>query len=372
MPSPRSFLDIARVTSARTRSISAENPDGRQSGGALASPGDDSWCSDAASELGRGWKVRPCLRNLEPGQSVTIADITGPGVIQHVWCTVLANVGRWITLRVYYDEHGERGGLPSIQVPLADFFANAVDGRALIDSYPIAVNPKGGMNSYWPMPFRRRIRFEITNDGPKRINEFFYQVTYSLEDVPAEAGYLHAAWRRSMTTRERPEHVILEGVDARGHYAGTYLVWNQLSNYWWGEGEIKFFIDDDPSDAPTICGTGTEDYFGGAWGFVMDHEKELRPRTYSTLFLGYPQAVYGFQEKVGPMVPTHALYRWHVPDPVRFQRNLRVTIQALGWYMDTGKYQPLTDDIASTAFWYQDGVNERVPALPPLNARLPR
>src|SRR6185295_15199905 len=127
---------------------------------------------------------------------------------------------------------------------------------------PIAVNPRGGVNSYFPMPFRKGLKIEVTNDGPETLGELFYQVTYSLQPVPEDAGYLHATWRRSMTTRENPEHVILDGVEGRGHYVGTYLVWNQLSNNWWGEGEVKFFIDDDKKN-PTICGTGTEDYFGG-------------------------------------------------------------------------------------------------------------
>lgn len=345
--------DVSRIVAGTTRSISAENPTGAKSGGAQAEPGNDPHTSAAARELGRGWKVRPCLKDLMPGQSHVLADVEGPGVIQHIWCTVLHGVQRWLALRVFYEGMEE----PSIEVPLGDFFANGVDGSALVNSAMIAVNPKGGMNSYWPMPFRRRIRIEITNDGPEKINEFFYQVSYAQQSVADDAGYLHACWRRGLTTRKHPEHVILDGAadgaQGRGHYVGTYLVWNQLSNGWWGEGEIKMFIDGDPADAPTICGTGTEDYFGGAWGFVMDHASDMRPTTYSTLYLGYPQAVYGATAPRGPIVPVHGLYRWHVPDPIRFERELRVTMQALGWWPG-GVYQPLTDDIASTALWYLD------------------
>ncbi|HZW09051.1 MAG TPA: glycoside hydrolase family 172 protein [Phycisphaerales bacterium] len=342
-------LHIARVRQARTRSISAENPTGGKGMGAQAAPGDDPCCTDAASDLGRGWKVRPCLRHLEPGQTAVLADIEGPGVVQHIWCTVLADVHRFLSWEVRYDGAPE----PSIRTPLGDFFANGIDGRALVASQPIAVNPKGGMNSYWPMPFRRRFTLTIRNDGPKTIPEFFYQVTYSLEDLPEDAGYLHASWSRTLTSRDRPEHLILDRVRGRGHFAGTYLVWNQLSNGWWGEGEVKFFIDGDADDAPTICGTGTEDYFGGAWGFVMDHERDMRPTTYTTPYLGYPQAVYDSTAKLGPRIPSHGLYRWHIPDPVRFERDLRVSIQTLGWWPN-GKFQPLTDDLASTAFYYVD------------------
>ncbi|MBL8765043.1 MAG: DUF2961 domain-containing protein [Phycisphaerae bacterium] len=363
------FPDIARLSDARSRSLSAENPDGRKSGGAQAAPGDPG-TTPAAARLGRGWKVRPCLRDLKPGQRIILADLKGPGVVRHIWCTVLTDVHRWIALRVYYDDNTE----PSIACPLGDFFANGIDGLALVNSAVVAVNPKGGMNAYWPMPFRARIRIEIVNDGPKPIDEFFYQVDYSLEPVPDDAACLHATWRRSMTTRRRPEHVILDGVRGKGHYVGTYIVWNQLSNLWWGEGEVKFFIDGDPPDAPTICGTGAEDYFGGAWGFCMDHARDQRPTTYCTPFLGYPQAVY---DPVGhgrtppmPRVPAHGLYRWHLPDPVRFAQDLRVTVQALGWW-PTGVYQPLTDDLASVAYWYQSPP-AAVPDLPPLEDRLPR
>lgn len=358
--------DLARVTQAQSRSISAENPDGRKSGGALATPTEDPQTSPASRALGKGWKVRPCLRNLDAGQTAVLADVTGPGVIRHIWCTVLHECHRWINLRVYYDGHEQ----PSINCPLGDFFANGLDGSALVDSAVISVNPKGGMNSYWPMPFRRRVRIEISNDGPKPIPEFFYQVSYTLEPVPDDAGVLHAQWRRTLTSREHPEHIILDRARGQGHYAGTYLVWTQLSNAWWGEGEVKFFIDDDPRDAPTICGTGTEDYFGGAWGFVQDHAADMRPTTYSGLYLGYPQAVYGATPKRGPIVPAHALYRWHIPDPIRFHQDLRVTVQALGWWPN-GEYQPLTDDIASVAYWYQLSPMGQ-PPLPPITARFPR
>lgn len=364
---PFGVADISRIVQAQSRSISAENPAGARAGGAQASPGDDPWCTPASAGLGKGWKVRPCLRGLAPGQRVDLADIQGPGVVQHIWCTVLSEVHRWIALEIRYDGLDE----PSVCVPLGDFFANGIDGRALVSSLPIAVNPRGGMNSYWPMPFRRRFRLSIRNDGPREIPEFFYQVTYSLQDVAPDAGYLHAAWRRTPTTRERPEHVLLEGARGPGQYVGTYLVWNQLSNGWWGEGEVKFFIDGDPDDAPTICGTGTEDYFGGAWGFVMDHERDLRPTTYSTPFLGYPQAAYEATPKHGPRVPAHGLYRWHLPDPVRFARDLRVSVQTLGWW-PTGQYQPLTDDIASVAYWYQSNPMGTPFALPSLEERLAR
>lgn len=357
---------IARLSEARTRSASAENPTGAPGAGAMASPGDDEHCTPASARLGRGWKVRPCLRNFTPGRTFTLLDAKGPGAVQHLWMTVLEGVQRWIRLRVYYDGRAE----PSIDVPLGDFFANGIDGLALVNSIPVNVNPKGGMNSYWPMPFREGCRVEVTNDGHAPINELFYQVTW--EERPWREGdaYLHAFWNRSVTSGDRPEHVLLDVAGGPGHYAGTYLVWNQLSSMWWGEGEVKFFIDDDGPETPSICGTGTEDYFGGAWGFVMDHARDMRPSTYSAPFLGYPQAVYGIDPKFGTRPPAHGLYRWHWPDPVRFRSRLRASVQALGWYPD-GTFQPLRDDLASTAFWY--GASPApAPALPPMSGRYPR
>jgi hypothetical protein len=373
---------IAATSEAKTRSISAENPTGKKGGGAQAMPpgkdgkgATDSHCAAAASDLGLGWKVRPCLMNLKPGESFVLADIKGPGVVQHIWMTVLESVHRWMVLRVYYDNQAH----PSIEVPLGDFFANGIDGAALVNSLPIAVNPKGGMNSYWPMPFRKHIRIEVSNDGPKPVEHVFYQIDYALDEVPKNAAYLHASWRRSMTTRQHPEHIILDGVSVgkkgKGHYVGTYCVWSQLSNDWWGEGEVKFFIDGDADDAPTICGTGTEDYFGGAWGFVMDHTRDMTPRTFSTPFMGYPQACYEpiahSKHLMRPRVPQHGLYRWHIPDPIRFRSDLRVTIQALGWWPN-GKYQPLTDDIATVAYWYQTLPSAPLLELPPVEERFQR
>lgn len=325
-----------------TRSISAENPTGARGGGARAAPGDDAHCTDAARRLGRGWKVRPCLRNIEPGQRVDVARIDGPGVVRHVWCTVDAARLADVRLRVYYDDDPAA----AIDTPLGFFFANGADGVARVRSAPIAVNPRGGMNSYWPMPFRRRVRFEVENTGDRPIAELFYQVTCQLEAVSDDAALLHAQYRAATTDAARPEHVLLD-VRGDGQYVGTYLVWTQHAPGWWGEGEMKFFIDDDPDDGPTICGTGTEDYFGGAWGFLDEPMADERPATFSTAYLGYPQVV-----ECAGAAPRHALYRWHLPDPIRFRRRLRATVQALGW-RDDGTYLELEDDLASLALWYQ-------------------
>jgi len=338
---------IALLSDAETRSISAENPRGERAGGAREIPAETS----AASLLGPGWKVRPCI-TLEPGSVTTLADVMGPGVIQHIWMTVDTVAYRSCIVRMYWD--GEE--TPSVEVPLGDLFANVHGLRYNVTSLPVCVNPSGGFNSYWPLPFASRARITVENQYWEPISGFFYQITYALTDVPAQAGRFHAQWRRSMTTREQPEHVILSGVQGQGHYVGTVLGWNQFSNGWWGEGEVKFYLDGD-TDYPSICGTGTEDYFGGAWGFG---------ETFSTAFLGYP-----LWQKAEGEVPRHGLYRWHVMDPIRFRTDLRVTIQALGWWPNH-KYEPLTDDICSVGYWYQAEPHGPFPALPDLAGRWPR
>ena len=330
-----------------TRSISAENPRGEKGGGAKEIPKADS----PASKLGKGWKVRPCI-TLPKNSTVTLAEIPGPGVIEYIWMTVDQKAYRDCVLRFYWDEEKE----PSVEVPLGDFFANGHGLRYNVTSLPVVVNPSGGFNSYWPMPFRKHVRIQISNDRSEDIPCFFYQITYALGEVAIDAAYFHAHWRRSVTLRERPEHVILDGVRGCGHYVGTALSWTQLANGWWGEGEIKFYIDGD-EEYPTICGTGTEDYFGGAWGFG---------ETFSTAFLGYPL----WRREPGE-VPKHGLYRWHIFDPVRFEKDLRVTIQALGWWPDA-KFQPLADDIASVGYWYQEEPHAKFPPVPGPEGRWPR
>jgi hypothetical protein len=333
------------LSDAETRSISAENPSGEKGGGAKAVPDEN----NPASMLGKGWKVRPCI-DLEPQSTTVLADIAGPGIVQHIWITADPKAYRDTVLRMYWDEEEK----PSVEVPLGDFFCNGHGMRYNVVSIPIAVNPSGGFNCYFPMPFRKRALITIENQRWEKITGFFYQITYALTDLPEKIAYFHAQWRRSMTKREHPEHVIVDGIVGQGHYVGTFIAWTQFSSGWWGEGEVKFYIDGD-TEYPTICGTGTEDYFGGAWCFGQ---------TFNAPFSGYPLWHTG-------EVTKHAMYRWHIYDPIRFKHDLKVTIQALGWWPN-GKFQPLTDDIASVAYWYQVEPHAPFPQLPSVEERWPR
>lgn len=343
------FGGLPILSDAETRSISAENPTGERGGGAKHVPVEP---DNPGRGLGKGWKCRAC-RVLTGPETVTLADVQGPGVIQHIWITTDESIYRECLLRIYWDDEQA----PSVEVPLGDFFCNGHGLRYDVNSLMICVNPNGGFNSYWPMPFRKRARIEIENQGNEKPC-FFYQITYSLTEVPENAAYFHAQWRRSMTTREHPEHTILDNIKGQGHYVGTFLAWTQMSNGWWGEGEMKFYMDGD-QEYPTICGTGTEDYVGGAWCF--------NDRTYSTPFLGYP-----LFRREPTEVPRHGLYRWHVLDPIRFKKDLRVTIQALGWWPKEGLYQPLTDDIATVGYWYQTEPHGQFPEMLPRGQRYSR
>jgi hypothetical protein len=343
--------NLARLSNARTRSISAENPDGEKGRGGMATNGTG---ARAARDLGQGWKVSPSIV-LAPASTVTLAEIGEAGALQHIWMTTHPHAWRRLVLRAYWD--GEE--YPSIETPLGDFFANGWCERCNVNSLPVVVNPAGGMNSYWEMPFRQRARLTIENIGPEEV-VLYYQIDYMLTEVPVDVAYFHAQWRRSGPLGYKQVHMLLENVRGKGHYVGTYLAWQANSTGWWGEGEIKFYLDGD-QEFPTICGTGTEDYFGGAWNF--EHPRG-EYGVYSTAFLGMPQVIkpdglYRSQQRFG-------MYRWHIMDPIRFEQDLRVTIQALGW-RSGGRYLPLQDDIASVAFWYQNEPHTPYQVLPDID-----
>jgi hypothetical protein len=336
-------VDISLMRAARSRSVSAENLTGEPGRGGMATSGTG---QGAARDLGVGWKVSPSVV-IGPGARVTLADISGPGVVRHIWLTTAPQWWRRMVLRAHWDDDPQ----PAVLVPLGDFFGQGFAEYAPLSSQFVTVAPHGGLNCYWPMPFRRRATLSLENLSADAA-VVYYQVDYTLEDVPAAAGYLHAEWRRSWPVGEREVHAIVDGVRGRGHYAGTYLAAGVTYPGWWGEGEVKFYLDDD-DQFPTICGTGTEDYFGGAYNWDVPGAGYT---TYCSPFLGMhqvirPDGLYRGQPRFG-------LYRWHGPDPVHFATSLRVTVQDLGWRRD-GRYLPRRDDLASTAFWYLEAPGGR-------------
>jgi hypothetical protein len=346
--------NISRISNAKTRSISAENFSGEKGQAAMATEGTGANC---ARELGQGWKVSPSI-HIGPRQTVTLAEITGPGAIQHIWNTVHPDWWRRLVLRFYWD--GE--DTPSIETPIGDLFCNGWCKRCNVNSLPVAVNPAGGFNSYWEMPFRKSARITLENLTEDECKGYYYQITYALTDVPVDAAYLHAQFRRNNPLPYKEVHTLLDGVKGQGQYVGTYLAWQVNNTGWWGEGEIKFYLDGD-GEFPTICGTGTEDYFGGAWNF---EHPQGEYGVFSTAYLGMPQVIGAGEGGIYRSQQRFGMYRWHVPDPIRFEQDLRVTIQALGWRTG-GRYLPLQDDISSTAFWYQTEPHAPFPALPDRN-----
>lgn len=352
--------NLARLSSARSRSISPENFTGEKGKGGMSTDGP---AAQMARDLGQGWKVSPFVI-IQPGETFTLADIEGSGAIQQIWMTLARGRWRHTILRGYWDGQEQ----PSIECPAGDFFACGWEKYAQVSSLAVCVNPGRAFNCYWEMPFRSRARFTLTNLAEEPIY-VYYQINYALTDVADDVAYFHAQFRRTNPLPYKEVYTIVDGVKGRGHYVGTYMAWGVNNTGWWGEGEIKFFLDGD-GEFPTLCGTGTEDYFCGAYNFDPGSVDRSRPSAYqefTTPYAGMPQVirpdgVYASQQRFG-------LYRWHITDPIRFEQDLRVTIQALGWRTDKDRrYLPLQDDIASVAFWYQTLPTAPFPALPDKDA----
>ena len=341
---------LFELRSAKSRSVSPENLTGEPGRGGMC-PLEKGSAREAARDLGTGWKVNPYII-IKPKETFEIANIEGPGVINHIWLTP-QNRWRNTILRIYWDDQA----CPSVECPVGDFFCMGWNEYAQINSLAVCVNPGSAFNCYWQMPFASRCRMTLENLAEEQV-PVYYQIDYTLEELPAGIAYFHAQFRRVNPLPYKQDYVILNGVKGKGQYVGTYLAWGSNSACWWGEGEIKFFLDGD--DAwPTICGTGTEDYFCGSYDFE-DPKSHDRYLAFSGPYTGFypivPDALYKSQFRFG-------MYRWHITDPIRFESEIRVTIQALGW-REGNRYLPLQDDIASVAYWYQTLPTVPFPALP--------
>jgi len=346
--------NLYRLSDAKTRSISPENFTGEKGKGGMARPEDKDKPNtanafNAARDLGQGWKVNPYVR-IKPDETFTMAEIEGPGAIQHIWMTP---TGKWrfSIFRIYWDDETE----PSVECPVGDFFGMGWNEYAHLVSNAVCVNPGSAFNCYWVMPFRKKCRITMENVDDQNTMTLYYQIDYTLTDVPADAGYFHAQFRR-LNTNTTSDYPIVDGIKGKGHFVGVYLAWGVNNNGWWGEGEIKFFIDGD-TKFPTICGTGTEDYFCGSYNF----DREGRYTEFCTPYSGLhqvirPDGTYRSQQRFG-------LYRWHIMDPVRFEKDLKITIQDLGWHKG-GRYLPQKSDISSVCFWYQTEPHTKYPLLP--------
>ncbi|PUZ23004.1 hypothetical protein DCC81_21595 [Chitinophaga parva] len=347
--------NLFRVSDARSRSISPENFNGAKGGGAMATTGTG---ANASRELGKGWKVSPSVV-IKAHTTFTVAEIDGPGSIQHIWMTPTGN-WRFSIFRFYWDDETT----PSVEVPVGDFFGMGWNKYASLQSAAVCVNPGSAFNCYWPMPFRKKCRITMENiDDHDMV--LYYQVDYLLTKVPDDAAYFHAQFRRVNPLPYKQNYVLVDSIQGKGQYVGTYMAYGSHKNGWWGEGEIKFYMDGD-TEYPTICGTGTEDYFCGSYDFDTHTTNDAgvttsNYTTYSNAYTGLPQVIKG--DGHYNVAQRFGLYRWHITDPIRFEKSLKVTIQDLGWRSE-GRYLPLQDDIATTVFWYQQGPHGPFPKLP--------
>lgn len=344
--------NLFRLSDAKTRSISPENFTGEKGKGGMADSKNEERnvanARHAARDLGQGWKVNPFII-INPEETFTLAEIEESGCIQHIWMTPTGN-WRYSILRIYWDDEKE----PSVECPVGDFFGMGWGEYAHLNSLAVCVNPGSAFNCYWQMPFRKKCKITMENlaDTPMRL---YYQIDYCLTEVPEDAGYFHAQFRRTNPVPYKDVYTIVDGIKGKGHYVGTYMAWQVNNNRWWGEGEIKFFMDGD-KQFPTICGTGTEDYFCGSYNF----DRGGKYIEFSTPYAGLhqvirPDGTYRANQRFG-------MYRWHITDPICFEKDLKVTIQDLGWRADR-RYLAQRSDISSVAFWYQQEPHKIFPKL---------
>jgi hypothetical protein len=286
-----------------SRAVTFENPTGARGAG-------------GSSHGGR--KGNPS-RRIAPGERVALADVRGPGVLRHIWMTIQPappEEMRALRLEVFYDGAAQ----PSVSVPCLDFFG-LPHGRPVAYHSALSAAQEGrGFNSYVPIPFRDTVRVEVANGGARPVL-LYYQIDYTLQpELGADTGYLHVSFRRENPTVLGRDFVIAEGLKGPGRFLGCNVGVRVLDRgLWYGEGEVKIFRDGD-GDLPTICGTGLEDYVGSAWGMSPHHAP----------FGGAPLVVSPPEGGDGPSPQFVGFYRWHLPDPVMFERGVRVTIQQIG------------------------------------------
>lgn len=334
----------------QTFSVSPENLTGEKGEGGKM-PWQEGASSAAARDLGTGWKVNPRMF-INAHETLTLADVKDQGEINQIWLTP-TGCWRGQILRFYWD--GEE--TPAVECPLGDFFASGMNQYAQVSSAAVCVNPGSAFNCYWSMPFRKGFRITLENRNDEQV-VVYYQINYTRRSVADDEAYFHAQFRRVNPLPYKEVFTMLENIEGRGAYVGTYMVWGSNNNGWWGEGEVKMFLDGD-REYPTLCYTGTEDYFCGSYNFEdpVTHANYVPFTTpYSGLCqVNEPDRLYNSQMRFG-------LYRWHITDPVYFAHDIRITIQALGW-RSGGRYLPLQDDISCVAFFYLDCPSCRLPKL---------
>lgn len=313
-------------------------------------------------------------RWIKPGETYTLADIDGPGVIRHIWFTFPEKGASWIAkggsaapdeivLRMYWDGAGE----PAVETPLGDFFACGFGERAPVRSVPVQVQGGDSYNCFWAMPFFKHARITITNESEQVLAALYYQIDYTKEaSLSEDTAYFCAQYRQEFPTEMGHDYLVadIEAPEGGGQYVGTVMSVRSRSPQWFGEGDDKFYLDG--AETPQLWGTGTEDYFENAWG--------MQEETFPSFGVSRCD---GWLAELGD---TGTMYRWHLADPVRFKKSLRFEIEHKGWMSadetTTGKidgHVEREDDFATVAFWYQRGQPKRFATLPSAKDRkLPR
>jgi hypothetical protein len=309
------------------------------------------------------------FRHVAPGATQTVLNVDGPGEISHIWFTIADNEAyhlKRIVLRMYWDDEQN----PSVEAPIGDFFGLGLGEYHSWHSELLSVGSVKALNSFFPMPFAHHARITVTNEGEQPINSLYYNIDYRTYDHPLSAGtlYFHALYRQSQPNHgwttdwksngdpqvnDKPN---LDGKDnyvwfeAKGHgqYVGVTMSVLQNQDQWWGEGDDMFFIDG--AAKPSIVGTGTEDYFLGAWDFGGE------PFSYPL----YGAPVVGAELAGG----RSSVYRFHLDSPIPFTKSFKATIEH-------GHANARSDNYYSVAYWYQAEPHEAFPPLPPVEERLP-
>jgi hypothetical protein len=310
------------------------------------------------------------LREIAPGDTLVLLDETGPGMISHIWITIATSEPyhlKNIVLRMYWDDESA----PSVEAPIGDFFGLGLGDYFLFQSYPLAVGPDKALNSFFPMPFQRKARITVTNEGQQPVGAFYFNIDcrFYRTPLPPDTLYFHAQYRQASPAkgwtvdwkrngddlvdkktnlRGEDNYVWMEAT-GRGHFVGVTMSVLQNQDFWWGEGDDMFFIDG--ATSPSIVGTGSEDYFLGAWDFGE------RPFSYG--FFGAPQKG---EERAGSR---SSVYRFHLDSPIPFAKSLRATIEH-------GHANHRSDNFFSVAYWYQNEPHAAFPPLPVVDLRLPR
>jgi hypothetical protein len=333
-------MKLYRIKNRQSFGFSAENPTGQKNGG---TKGKD--CE----------KLRPCIQ-IAPGETVTLCDTDGPGMITHIWFT--GYVGHSFVMRIYW----ENEEFPSVEAPISAFFGCAYDENfkdrdgnyIVLNSAKILTAPGRGFNSYWEMPFAKHCRITMENRSKKE-ETLFYMISGWYGEIPQDAGYFHAAYRQEHPVTKGRAYTIIDGIEGRGCFAGVTLATGMNgNNTCWVEGEAKMYIDDD--QYPSMNYTGTEDYFCGSYGFGNDIILN-RYQTFSGMYTGL-FAIMGDNREFYNGQQRFLLYRFHEKDPVYFSKNFKMTIDNLGW---TG---PRYDDYTSVAYWYLEKPSKLAKGLP--------